>query len=94
MARTQGASTVALRRIVQWYADVAHGRWDGAGTTPHYCDPARVGPFAIAPSALAEGGDDVLFQLFVTLAMYQSRRDVDVMEIQRTMPKRSARSMI
>ncbi len=94
MARAHGSSAVALRRIVQWYADVAHGRWEGAGTTPHYCDPARVGPFAVDATALAAGDDDALFQLFVTLAMYQSRRDVDVMDIQRTMPARAARSMI
>lgn len=83
-----------LTQIVAWYATTAYGTWEGLDCVPFYCDPAHVGPFAIAPAALAAGDDDALFQLFVTLAMYQSRRDVDIMTIQRTMPRRDATAMV
>lgn len=83
-----------LEHIVGWYAETVYGAWEGPGCIPFYCDPAQVGHFAVAPAALAAGDDDALFQLFVTLAMYQSRRDVDIMAIQRTMPRREATAMV
>ena len=83
-----------LAAIVRWYAAVIHGRHEGAGTLPFYCDPARVGAFAVDPAALAAGTEDAVFQVVVALAMYQSRRDVDIMAIQRTMPRRAALPML
>lgn len=85
---------VVLEELVAWYAARVYGVLEGPGRVPFYCDPARVGGFAVAPAALAAGTSAAVFQLYVTLAMYQSRRDVDVMEIQRAMPRPAARAMV
>ena len=83
-----------LDELVAWYAARVYGALEGPGRVPFYCDPARVGGFAVDPAALAAGRPAALFQLYVTLAMYQSRRDVDVMAIQRAMPRPEARAMV
>ena len=83
-----------LTELVGWYAAHVYGRLEGPGVTPFYCDPARVGAFAVDGAQLAAGDDRALFRLFVALAMYQSRRDVDIMAIQRAMPRRSAEAML
>ncbi len=83
-------ATPALAQIVAWYARTAYDRWEGGARTPFYCDPARVGHFAIAPASLAAGRADALFRLLTMLAMYQSRRDVDIMAIQRGMSRAQA----
>jgi hypothetical protein len=83
-----------LEHIVAWYATTVYGRWEGPGQVPFYCDRQQIGHFAVDPAALAAGDDDALFQLFVALAMYQSRRDVDIMAIQRTMARRAATAMV
>jgi hypothetical protein len=54
---------------------------------PFYCDPARVGAFAIHPGELAAGNDAAVFHLFVTLSMYQGLRDVVIMRRQRLLPR-------
>lgn len=84
----------ALERIVRWYADRVYGRWEGGSRRPFYCDPARVGAFAITPGSLAAGREDALFRLLVLMAMYQSRRDVDIMAIQRGMSRASATALV
>jgi hypothetical protein len=78
-----------LRRIVAWYVETAYGRWEGPGTTPYYCDPLRVGHFAVQPEELARGQEATLLRLFVTMAMFQARRDVVIMAQQRGMPRAS-----
>lgn len=80
--------------MVKWYATHVYGRLEGVGQVPFYCDPARVGRFAVAPMALARGDDAAVFGLFVALTMYQSRRDVDIMEKQRVMPVRAAAALV
>jgi hypothetical protein len=82
-----------LERIVAWYLATAFGRWEGPGVRPYYADPARVGRFAVDLDAVAARDPDALFQVLVTLAAYQSRRDVDIMAIQRAMPARKAAAM-
>lgn len=79
-----------LLAMVRWYAANVYGRLEGPGATPFYADRARVGAFAVAPAALARGDEAALHQVVATLAMYQSRRDVDVMAIQRGMATRDA----
>ena len=92
-ARRSISAATQLAAIVRWYADAVHGRLEGPGCRPFYCDPARVGAFAVEPETLARGDDAAVFQTIVTLAMYQSRRDVDVMMIQRTMRASAAREI-
>jgi hypothetical protein len=92
-ARHGSRVSATLVGLVRWYADNVYGRVEGPGTVPFYCDPARVGRFAVAPSELAAGGEAGLFRLVVALAMYQSRRDVDIMALQRGMPPRAAEAI-
>ena len=66
---TRGRPEVA--EVVRWYFD--EGRVEGL---PFYCDPIRIGAFAIEPDELAAGTDAAVFRLFVTLSMYQALRDV------------------
>ena len=79
--------------MVRWYDAHIYGRVEGGDRPPFYCDPKRVGAFAVSPAQLARGSDDALFRLLVTLAMYQSRRDVDIMAIQRSIPRSIAMNM-
>ena len=59
--------------------------------TPFYCDPERIGAFAVAPDELAAGTDAAVFRLFVTLSMYQALRDVVITRQQRSLPRASMR---
>lgn len=83
-----------LERIVAWYLATAFGRWEGPNVRPFYADPGRVGSFAVDLEAVAARDPDALFQVLVTLAAYQSRRDVDIMEIQRATPRRQVTAMV
>ena len=74
------------KAIVRWYFD--EGRVEGV---PFYCDPTRIGAFAIEPDALAAGTDAAVFRLFLTLSMYQALRDVVIMRQQRSLPRASMR---
>lgn len=74
------------RAIVRWY--FYEGRVEGV---PFYCDPARIGTFAVEPEELASGSDAAVFRLFITLSMYQALRDVVIMRIQHSFPRSSMR---
>ena len=78
-----------IERITRWYLATVVGRWEGPGTVPFYADPRRIGPFAVDLRALASRDANAIFQVLITMAAYQSRRDVDIMEIQRGMPHRA-----
>lgn len=80
------ASDASVGVIVRWYFD--EGRVEGV---PFYCDPTRIGAFAIEPDELAAGSDAAVFRLFVSLAMYQALRDVVIMRQQRSLPRMSMR---
>jgi hypothetical protein len=71
-----------LARVIRWFAE--SGSPQGI---PFYCDPKRVGTFAVAPADLAAGCDKALYRVFVTLSMYQARRDVLIMRHQRALPR-------
>ena len=75
-----------VAEVVRWYFD--EGRVEGV---PFYCDPTRIGAFAIEPDELAAGTDAAVFRLFVTLSMYQALRDVVIMRQQRSLPRASMR---
>jgi hypothetical protein len=72
-----------VRKVVTWYFERAYRRLEGPGTTPFYCDPGRVGAFAVQPTDLATGRGEALFKLFVGMAMFQARRDTLIMQQQR-----------
>lgn len=73
----------SLLAVLGWYFHKPFSRFEGPGALPFYCDPTRVGAFAVAPKDLAAGHDSALFQLFVLLSMYQALRDVVIMRQQR-----------
>lgn len=80
--RVPGEISATLR----WYFDEV--RVEGV---PFYCDPTRIGAFAVEPDELAAGTDAAVFRLFVTLSMYQGLRDVVIMRQQRSLPRVSMR---
>lgn len=82
-----------IERIVSWYLRTAYGRWEGPGVLPFYGDVARVGHFGVDLTALAARDPAAMFRLLITMASYQSRRDVDIMRIQRAMSHRNAVAM-
>jgi hypothetical protein len=73
-----------LRPVLVWWLE-------HRSTVPFYCDPARIGAFAIDPDELAAGTDAAVFRLFVAVTMYQALRDVVVMRHQRSLPLNSMR---
>lgn len=60
---------------------------------PFYCDPSRVGAFAVSMADLARGSEEALFKLFVALSMFQAQRDVVVMRRQLATPHPTVRSV-
>jgi hypothetical protein len=82
-----------LHQVLSWYFDVVYGRREGPGVVPFYCDPARVGDFAVRPSELAVGSDAALFQLFVAMSMFQAQRDVVIMRRQGSMTRVGVRAL-
>lgn len=82
-----------IEGVTAWYLRTAYGRWEGPGVLPFYADARRVGRFAVDLSALGERDPDAIFQLLITLASYQARRDIDIMAIQRAMAHRRAADM-
>jgi hypothetical protein len=93
LPRIPPATIEEIARIVRWYLGTAYGRWEGPGTVPFYGDPRRVGRFAVDLDALAARDPDAIFHLLITLGAYQSRRDVDIMAIQRSIGARRAAEM-
>lgn len=82
-----------LRRVVEWYFLQIYGRFEGPGTIPYYCDPKRVGHFAVRPEELANQDERALFRLFVAMAMFQARRDIIIMRQQLAMSRHSASTL-
>src|SRR5262245_37892070 len=78
-----------LRSILSWYFSHVYGRWEGPGVLPYYCDRSRLGQFAIAPRDLAAGNSQTSCKMFVTMAMFQARRDILVARLLRSFPKAS-----
>jgi hypothetical protein len=76
----------AVGLAVSWYFNNLYGVREGLGTVPFYCDPDRVGAFAVVPEELASGSDDAIFRVFITLSMYQALRDVVIVRQQRSLP--------
>lgn len=55
-----------------------------------FCDPQRVGWFAVTPEEIAAGDGPALFKLLVTTAMFQRRQDVQILRILRGIKRRDA----
>ena len=82
-----------LHAILAWYGENIFGRLEGPGVLPYYCDPARVGWFAVSPEELRRGDEGALFQLLVGMTMFQARRDVVIMRQQRQFSRALVRGL-
>lgn len=82
-----------LKRVLRWYFERVYGHSEGPGLLPFYCDPKRVGAFAVSPDELAVGSPPALFKLFVAMAMFQARRDVVIMRQQAAMATSAVQSL-
>jgi hypothetical protein len=93
--RSQGSRRATaereIRSVLAWFFGTHFEAAHGARTLPFYCDPDRIGAFAVTPNDLALGSEAAVFRLFVTLAMYQALRDVVIMRQQRSLPRASMR---
>jgi hypothetical protein len=78
------AGIAELSQIARWYLTTSAGGFN-VQSVPFYCDPARIGGFAVDREELAAGTDAAVFKLFVTLSMYQALRDVVIARQQRSL---------
>jgi hypothetical protein len=85
--------SAALRRVVGWYFTSIYGRTEGADVPPFYCDPSKVGRFAVQPKEIVSQSEAGLFRLLVGSAMFQARRDVLIMQQQRTISRAGFRDL-
>jgi hypothetical protein len=53
-----------------------------------FCDPVRVGAFAVDPEALRAGEPTALFSVLVATTMFQRQRDAQILRILRGIPAR------
>jgi hypothetical protein len=90
---SQAASRDVVQRVVRWYFRTTLPASFGLAALPFYCDPARVGSFAVSPAELSRGDEAALFRLFIGLAMFQARRDVVIMAQQRTLRRPIVRQL-
>lgn len=66
---------------MRWYLDQHFRRPSDPGVVEMFCDPARVGSFAVDRRALRAGDGRALFRLLVATAMFQRRQDVQILRI-------------
>lgn len=73
----------ATTAVVRWYLGLYFRTPDDPGVAPMFCDPSRVGHFALDPHLLAAGEPRTLFRLWFVITMFQRRQDVQIMRILR-----------
>lgn len=71
------------RDVTRWYLATHYRTVDEPGMPAMFCDPQRVGAFAIERAAVKRGDAAELFSLLVTTAMFQRLQDRIVMGILR-----------
>src|SRR5690348_16855227 len=84
---TQVAATAA---VVRWYLKNHFRKPSDCGVVAMFCDPARVGAFAVGRPALRAGDGRALFRLLVATSMFQRRQDVQILRILRGIGRRDA----
>jgi len=89
--RRRATAESEIRGVLTWFFGTHFEAAHGARARPFYCDPNRVGAFAVVPNDLAVGSEAAVFRLFVTLSMYQALRDVVIMRQQQSLPRASMR---
>jgi hypothetical protein len=91
VVRGNTPSVSVFEPVLKWHFGSHGPAAPNLDALPFYCDPARIGAFAVVPEELAAGEDAAVFRLFVTLSMYQALRDVVIMRQQRSLPRASMR---
>lgn len=79
--RPRANQVAATEAVVRWYLEQHFGRASDPGVVGMFCDPERVGAFAVDRSALRAGDGRALFRLLVATAMFQRRQDVQILRI-------------
>jgi len=72
--------------VVRWYLKLYHGTDDDSGVAAMFCDPARVGAFAVSKAALAAGEPEALFRVLIAVTMFQRLADQLILKILRGIP--------
>lgn len=75
----------ATNGVVEWYLERHYGTDDDSGMPSTFCNPARVGSFALDQAAFARGDGATLFRLLIATTMFQRRQDQQVLRILRGM---------
>jgi hypothetical protein len=83
----------AARAIVRWYIELYYGTPDDPGVPSMFCDPTRVGAFAVDYNALRAGEHEALFRLLIATTMFQRRQDVQILRILRGIPAVEVREL-
>jgi hypothetical protein len=91
--RVSASGLAVVRSLTAWYFDEVFERFEGPSIVPFYCDPSRVGLFAVDSRDLALGGPASLFRLFIAMAMFQSQPDVRIMRRQSSMAARQVATL-
>jgi hypothetical protein len=76
--------------VTRWYLATYWGRGGDVGVLPMFCDPSRVGPFAVDASAVAAGDAGALHRLLAATVMFQRRQDKQITAILRGISKADA----
>lgn len=71
----------ATKAVVRWYLNTHFRRRSDPGVVEMFCDPSRVGSFAVERSALRAGDGRALFRLLVATSMFQRRQDIQILRI-------------
>lgn len=79
--RVRASEIAATKAVVRWYLEHHFRRASDPGVLAMFCDPARVGAFAVDCRALKAGDAAALFRLLVATAMFQRRQDVQILRI-------------
>jgi hypothetical protein len=88
--RPRANQVAATTAVVEWYLQHHYGRTSDPGVVEMFCDPARVGAFAVERRALRAGDGRALFRLLVATAMFQRRQDVQILRILQGISARDA----
>lgn len=88
--RPRANQVAATAAVVEWYLQYHYGRTSDPGVVEMFCDPARVGAFAVERRALRAGDGRAMFRLLVATAMFQRRQDVQILRILQGISARDA----
>lgn len=81
------------RLIVRWYFDLYYRTPDDVGVAAMFCDPARVGYFAVDRESLVAGDGRALFRVLVAATMFQRRQDAQILRVLRGISEHDAQEL-